>query len=530
MAFTRAYVQNTLCTPSRASFLTGRYPAAHRVFRNGDVSFPPGEVPVSRLFAGAGYRCGLVGKLHLAAPAGGSEARVEDGYETWRWSFSPRPEDGTSAHNAYHHWLRGKGIDAVELYAEVDAFVGPGAPAALHQTTWAAEEAMAFIHARRGAPWLLSVNPFAPHHPFDPAPEYLERYDAESLPHPLFRESDLARQPAFKRIQHNTVEAIDPTVRLEGDGEPVRFDGRWENCLDVGHYHGRDVKAAYYAMIEHLDWALGQLVAALEESGQRENTIVLYTSDHGELLGDHGLIFKGCRFFEGAVRVPLVIAWPAGFARGVVSPALVEEVDLAPTLLEAAGLAVPPYMQGVSLAPIFARRDRPRRPQGAGDLPLQPLGRRSGDCDERAHPRDDVVRRTAQAGGLPRPRSMRAVRPGGRPRRVLQPVGWRRRRVARDGDGRPHRGHRGNPQPRPRALYRHRRLIGKRGGDLVPLLVQRTRGGRLAGTPIPVAGVARIALDPVQVGVDPGAGGVVFGLGEAVGDVPLALGQVPQRL
>ena len=106
-------------------------------------------------------------------------------------------------------------------------------------------------------------------------------------------------------------------------------------------------------MIEHLDWALGQLLGALEESGQRENTIVVYTSDHGEMLGDHGLIFKGCRFFEGTVRVPLVIAWPAGFARGVVSEALVEEVDLAPSLLAAAGLAVPAYMQGASLAPIL---------------------------------------------------------------------------------------------------------------------------------------------------------------------------------
>ena len=353
VAFARAYVQNTLCTPSRASFMTGRYPAAHRVFRNGDSSFPPGEVPVSRLFAEAGYHCGLVGKLHLAEPVGGTEARGNDGYASWRWSFTPRPEDGTSAHNAYHHWLRGKGVDAADLFADVDAFLGPGVPAALHQTTWVAEEAVEFIHAHRGGPWLLSVNPFAPHHPFDPAPEYMERYDAESLPHPLFRESDLARQATFAKIQHNTVEAIDPTVRHETDGRPVRFDGRWENCFTVGHYYGRDVKAAYYAMIEHLDWALGQLVAALEETGQRENTIVLYTSDHGELLGDHGLIFKGCRFFEGAVRVPLLIAWPAGFARGLVSEALVEEVDIAPTLLEAAGLDVPRYMQGVSLVPIL---------------------------------------------------------------------------------------------------------------------------------------------------------------------------------
>ena len=150
--------------------------------------------------------------------------------------------------------------------------------------------------------------------------------------------------------------------------------------------------AAYYAMIELIDDNIGRLLDALEETGQRENTVIIFTSDHGEMLGDHGLLLKGCRFYEGLVRVPLIISWPGQFPlqeepesedsqgedgsgeedesaaeesqdaapeddspapTGFVSDALVELVDIAPTLLELAGLPVPLRMQGRSLLPIL---------------------------------------------------------------------------------------------------------------------------------------------------------------------------------
>lgn len=355
-AFTRAYVQSTVCTPSRASFLTGRYAASHHVYRNGNAYFPREEVLVTKLLADAGYDCGLIGKLHLAGGSRGFEPRVDDGYRYWQWSFLGRPDDGTSHNNAYHHWLRGKGIDPRELWGPVDGFMGPGVPAALHQTTWAAEKTVEFISERRdGRPWLLSLNPFDPHHPFDPAPEYLARMDMESLPHPAFRPSDLERQKAFAQVQHQSVVAIDPTVREPEDASQRRdTDGDYKRVLaPPRHYYGREVKAAYYAMIEHLDDAFATIMAALKSTGQLENTIVIFTSDHGEMLGDHGLIFKGARFFEGAVRVPLVFSWPGRIQAGLRSDALVESIDIAPTLLEAAGLPVPHLMQGRSLLPIM---------------------------------------------------------------------------------------------------------------------------------------------------------------------------------
>jgi arylsulfatase A-like enzyme len=99
---------------------------------------------------------------------------------------------------------------------------------------------------------------------------------------------------------------------------------------------------------------------ALAATGQLENTIVLYHSDHGELLGDHGLVLKGCRFFEGLVRVPMIWSWPGRVKAQVASNALVELVDIAPTLLEAAGIEVPWQMQGKSLLPILEGRADPQ--------------------------------------------------------------------------------------------------------------------------------------------------------------------------
>ena len=115
----------------------------------------------------------------------------------------------------------------------------------------------------------------------------------------------------------------------------------------------RTLKAAYYAMIEQIDDRVRRMLEAVEEAGQLDDTLVIFMSDHGEALGDHGLIQKGCRFYDSAVRVPLILSWPGRFQAGLRSPALVELTDLAPTFLEAAGLDAPRWMQGRSLLPLL---------------------------------------------------------------------------------------------------------------------------------------------------------------------------------
>ena len=341
VAFTSAFAQSPVCTPSRASFLTGRYPRTTRCRQNGQA-IPPDERLISRLLADAGYTCGLSGKLHLSSCAGGRvEQRIDDGYSTFQWSHHPQPD---WPQNAYTQWLAAKGLTWNDLYdGPSTPYVKHGIPAEHHQTTWCAEVAVDFIRENKGRPWLFSFNSFDPHHPFDPPAEYLRRYDPGRMPAPKYRPGELDNKPVYQQLDHQWAH-----------NEPGYF-----HTAGMTDDDRRQVTAAYYAMIELIDDQVGRMLDALEETGQLDSTIVIFMSDHGEMLGDHGLYLKGPHFYDEAVRVPLVISWPGRFVSGLRSDALVELVDVAPTLLEAAGLTVPPAMQGRSLGPILTGRADP---------------------------------------------------------------------------------------------------------------------------------------------------------------------------
>jgi arylsulfatase len=344
VAFTQAYAQSPICTPSRASFLTGRYPSTIHVNRNGNGYFPESTTLVTRTLADAGYDCGLVGKLHLSAAHGRVEVRPDDGYRVFKWSHHPKPESfWPTADHDYQRWLQEQGVDWDEAYGsgplegwDNQSAYQPGIDAQYHQTTWCADEAIAFMSEKRDSPWLMSVNPFDPHPPFDPPAGHLQRVNAENMPLPRFLQAEMESQLDFEGIDHQTEKPLAP----------------WQ-------YDARRMVAAYYAQIELMDQQVGRMIEALRAPGQRENTIVVFMSDHGEMLGDHGLLLKGCRFYEGAVHIPLIISWPGRFCRGLRSRALVELTDLVPTLLETIGLPIPADVQGRSLLPILTGQADP---------------------------------------------------------------------------------------------------------------------------------------------------------------------------
>lgn len=332
--FTNCYVQSSVCAPSRASLMTSRYLHNHGLWANG-VDINPDEQLFTRSLADAGYDCGLVGKFHLgAAQHGRVEPRIDDGFRVFRWAHDPYVR---SEANHYHAWLD------EHFPGVLDEAVARGGnraidtlPAEQHYSRWIGEETIEYLTSGRDGdkPFCFVVNFFDPHHGFGSPPEYRATYDAESLPSPVT--SDLSTKPA-----------------VYTDASISSYAGNDRGFVDHTPEEIQDIIAHYYAMVTLVDDEVGRILAALEEQGLAESTIVIFTSDHGEMLGDHQMLLKGPMMFDCSLKVPLLVRWPQQIPAGTVREELVEWIDLAPTLLAAAGVAPLPRQQGRDLAPLW---------------------------------------------------------------------------------------------------------------------------------------------------------------------------------
>ncbi len=343
--FDRAYVTQPVCTPSRSSLLTGQWPHTNGCTEN-NVPLPADVPCLPEMLPAGTYATGYHGKWHL-----GDEIYPQHGFDEWRsiedgyrGHFSPRRD--RHDRSTYHHWLLANGFRPAG-----DAFVRHETarfPELFSKPAYLAREAERFLREHRRDPFVLFVNFLEPHMPFMGPRD--GQYDPDALPLPAnFDATPTEDQHAKYRMFHDHYRR----VGCGGSG-PLADEADWRRLI-----------ARYWGLCSQVDHHVGTILATVEELGLDENTLVVYTSDHGDMMGSHRLVAK-CVMFEEAVRVPMMIRLPGGTGGGRRIDAPVSQIDMVPTLLDLMGCDPHPACQGRSLRGLIEGRDA-----DAGDVVIE---------------------------------------------------------------------------------------------------------------------------------------------------------------
>lgn len=329
VVFDRAYVTQPVCTPSRSSVMTGLWPHQSGCVRN-NIPLKAETKTVPELLADASYRTGYMGKWHL-----GDEIFAQHGFQAWKGI-----EDGIyrqhysagrdrSARSAYHHFLVQMGYKPDNKEGDFSRGFATRVPVEHSKPSFLANEASNFILNHRAEPWMLYVNFLEPHMPFSSALNDL--HSEEEAPLLNYPGTPTGPEPAWYKRR-----------RKEAGGDRAKFQRQARN---------------YAGLCSLVDQALARILWTLEATGQTENTLICFTSDHGDMMGAHELAAKQV-MYEEAVRVPLLISAPYRGVRPhrVMQP--VSHIDIAPTVLELLGRAAP-QLPGRSLLPMLEGAARP---------------------------------------------------------------------------------------------------------------------------------------------------------------------------
>jgi len=368
--FDRAYCPNPTCTPTRASIITGMYPSQHGAWSLGTKLFE--DVPtVGQQLSRAGYYTALVGKAHfqpLASRPGMESIECQPilrDLDFWRnfrgpWYGFDHVETARmhacESHAGQHYaiWMEEKGLanwrdyfaawphdpeDVRRRYAQRHWDL----PEEFHYTRWTGQRTRAQIEQAltRDGPFFIWSSYHDPHPPYVVPEPWASMYaPGDMLPGELV-EGEHDKNPIhFAKTQEEDYDWWIQSHR----GEAIHGGGP--------HLHDREElkkdMAVYYGMVSFMDDEIGRTLDCLDRLGVAEDTIVIFTSDHGHFLGQHGLIAKAIHHYEDLLKVPFVVRWPGEAPAGEVSQAMQNLVDLAPTFLSAAGLDVPGLMTGVS--------------------------------------------------------------------------------------------------------------------------------------------------------------------------------------
>jgi arylsulfatase A-like enzyme len=339
--FRRAYCNYPACSPSRCSMMTGRYASTIRNHAN-HMLLDPEEVSLPVALKRAGYRTALIGKNHCFMDGRGVND-YPDGPASAEDAGEEKPDE---LRRVFDYVFAGDhiSVQGQEADAELDAAIrwgrehcwgqqhhyGTNPHAAEKSVTHVlCREACEYVRGSGEEPYFLWLSIPDPHTPYQVSEPYASLYDPAAVPAPIA--DSLEGKPERQRVAH-------------------LMDFNHER--DAGHW--RRLRAIHYGMINQVDDGLARLFEALEASGRRENTIVVFTSDHGDSMGDHGIIQKQNFFYDSFCRIPLIVRAPGRAVVGETREGPVSLVDLTPTLLELAGVDAPHGVQGTSLVPALA--------------------------------------------------------------------------------------------------------------------------------------------------------------------------------
>jgi len=305
--FRNAFVTSSLCSPSRASILTGLYAHAHRVTDNFTPLDP--RIPTfPGLLRSAGYRTAFIGKWHM----GGGSDQAQPGFDHWVSFF-------------------GQG----QYYDPEINFNGQRRKVQGYMTDILTQEALRYLRENASQPFFLYLSHKAVHYPFEPAPRHKDLYRLDPVPHPKsmnFTEEDARQRPEWVRRRRYSRQGVDGIYAHQ-----ISFDEA---------YRG------YCRSLAAVDDSVGAILDELAKLGLLDDTLVIYMGDNGFMWGEHGLIDKRA-MYEPSIRVPLWVHCPRLAPRGRVIPEMVLNLDIAPTILEAAGVKPPASMHGRSLLPLL---------------------------------------------------------------------------------------------------------------------------------------------------------------------------------
>jgi arylsulfatase A-like enzyme len=340
MLFVNTFVTNSICAPSRATVLTGQYGHLNGVMTNNEPLHPD-HTTFPRLLQDAGYETVLVGKWHLrTAPAG------FDYYEVM------------AGQGPYYNPVMHNGSDSTRYTGYTQDVI--------------TDRALHWLSARRDAdrPFLMMLHYNAAHRYWDPGPDQLALYRDTMLPEPAtFRDDGARRTSAFRLQEMDIARDLFPRdLKLEPPNNltPEQL-AQWRSFYDeenaafaAANPAGETLKSwryqryiqDYMRVVAGLDAAIGRVLDQLDASGLRDSTVVVYTSDQGFFLGDHGWFDKRW-MYEESLRTPLIVRWPGVVAPGSVNTDLTMNLDFAQTLLEIGGVPAPSSMQGASLVPLL---------------------------------------------------------------------------------------------------------------------------------------------------------------------------------